>query len=126
MARSASAEIKVGAAEFRAEHLGNSNCETIEVDAAAGEFTLDFTGEWQHSGTTNADITIGLGDLELRFPSHLGVAMSLDRFLASFDDAGFVKRGDTFYSTGYDDAPAKLHIDLKAVVGDVDVVWVQR
>ncbi len=119
-------EIKVGAAKFRAEHLGNSNCETIEVDAAAGEFTLDFTGEWQHSGTTNADITIGLGDLELRFPSHLGVAISLDRFLASFDDAGFVKRGDTFYSTGYDDAPAKLHIDLKAVVGDVDVVWVQR
>ena len=119
-------EIKVGAAEFRGERLGNSNCDTIDVDAAAGKFTLDFTGEWQHSGTTNADITIGLGDLELRFPSHLGVTISLDRFLASFDDAGFVKRGDTFYSTGYDDAPAKLHIDLKAVVGDVDVVWVQR
>lgn len=119
-------EIKVGAAEFRAERLGNSNCGSIEVDAAAGEITLDFTGEWQHTGTTNADVTIGLGDLELRFPSHLGVSITLDRFLASFDDAGFVKRGDKFFSTGYDEAPAKLHIELKAVVGDVDVVWVQR
>ena len=119
-------EIKVGAARFRAERLGNSNCEAIEVDAAVGEITLDFAGEWQHSGITNADVTIGLGDLELRFPSHLGVSISLDRFLASFDDAGFVKRGDAYYSTGYDDAPAKLHLELKAVVGDVDVVWVQR
>jgi len=119
-------ELKVGAAQFRADRLGNSNCEHIEVDAAAGDITLDFTGEWQHHGETYAAVTIGLGSLSLRFPSHLGVAIELDRFLASFDRAGFVKRGDTYVSEGYDRAASRLNLKLKAVFGDVDVVWVPR
>jgi N-terminal domain of toast_rack, DUF2154 len=118
-------ELNVGAAEFVADRLGNANCEHFEVNAAAGKLELDFTGEWQHRGTTTAKITIGLGGLELRFPSRLGVAIELDRFLASFEKAGFEKRGDTYYSSGYDAAPSKLHIELKAVMGDVNVVWVK-
>jgi hypothetical protein len=119
-------EINVGAAEFRADRLGNSNCEHIDVDAAAGGITLDFTGEWQHTGVTTAEVTIGLGNLNLRFPSHLGVAIELERFLASFDRAGFVKRGDRYVSEGYDQAESRLDLRLKAVFGDVNVVWVPQ
>lgn len=118
-------DINVGAAEFEASGLGNSNCERIEFDGAAGKLALDFTGEWQHAGTTNAEINIGLGGLTLTFPSHLGVHIELNRFLASFDEDGFTRRGDGYYSANYDDARAKLDIHLKAMVGDVAVRWVK-
>ena len=64
--------------------------------------------------------------MKLRFPSHLGVALSLNRFLASFDASGFVKRGDTYYSENYDSAVARLDLNIEAAIGDIEVVWVPR
>lgn len=119
-------EIAVAAAQFTAERLGNSNCEEIRFKGGAGELTMDFTGEWQQSGEARAVIGIGLGALTLRFPSHLGVALTMSRFLASFDESGFQKRGDTYYSDGYDATDAKLALDVEAALGDINVVWVPR
>jgi hypothetical protein len=62
----------------------------------------------------------------MRFPSHLGVAVTLERFLATFDRSGFIKRGDVYYSSNYDEAAAKLKLDIHAVLGDINVVWVPR
>jgi hypothetical protein len=119
-------EIAVAAAQFTAEKLGNSNCEEIRFKGGAGELTMDFTGEWQRRGETKAVIGVGLGALTLRFPSHLGVALTMSRFLASFDESGFRKRGDTYFSDGYDSAEAKLALDVEAALGDIKVVWVPR
>ena len=116
--------VAMGAAEFSAERLGNSNCADMEFEGAAGAFTLDFTGEWQRQGEAEARVKVGVGALELRFPSRLGVALSLNRFLASFDRSGFEKRGDTYYSSNYDTAQTKLKLDVKAVLGHIEVVWV--
>ena len=118
--------IAMGAAEFSAEQLGNSNCAEMSFEGAAGALTLDFTGEWQHQGETSARVKLGFGTLKLRFPSHLGVAISLNRFLASFDRSGFVKRGDRYYSSNYDSASATLDLDISAAVGDIEVMWVPR
>lgn len=116
--------IQVAAAEFIAEGLGNSNCERIEFQGGAGDLTMDFTGEWQHQGVTAADVRLGFGALTLRFPSQLGVSITLSRFLASFDPSGFEKRGDVYYSSNYESAAAKLDLRVQAALGDVDVVWV--
>ncbi len=116
--------VEVGAAELRIEGLGNSNCAEIDIKGAAGSLLLDFTGEWQHEGITEADVKIGLGELTLRFPSNLGVSISVKRFLASFDREGFRRDGDRYLSTNYEDARARLHIDLHAVIGDIEVEWV--
>jgi hypothetical protein len=118
--------VLVGAAEFEAEHLGNANCQVMEFEGAAGTFTLDFTGEWQHRGETAAKVKLGVGALTLRFPAHLGVAVSLNRFLATFERSGFIKRDDVFYSSNYDSAAARLHLDIDAAFGDINVVWVPR
>ena len=116
--------VVMGAAEFKIEGLGNSNCGEMQFEGAAGSFALDFTGEWQHLGETTARIKLGVGALALRFPSHLGVAISLDRFLATFDGSGFTKRGNIYYSTNYDAAAAKLRLDINAAFGDINVEWV--
>ena len=118
--------VVMGAAEFSAQQLGNSNCAEMTFEGAAGALALDFTGEWQHRATTETRIKLGFGALKLRFPSHLGVALSLNRFLASFDASGFVKRGDTYYSENYDSAVARLDLNIEAAIGDIEVVWVPR
>jgi hypothetical protein len=115
--------VVMGAADFDAVGLGNANCAEMEFEGAAGSFTLDFTGEWQREGTTSAKVDLGVGSLNLRFPSHLGVAVSLDRFLATFERTGFTKRGDVYYSSNYDNAAAKLRLDISAAFGDINVEW---
>ena len=100
-------------------------CE-LSFEGAAGALALDFSGEWQHEGTTATRVKLGFGTLKLQFPSHLGVAISIKRFLASFDASGFVKRGDRYYSSNYDSATAHLELDIDAVLGDIEVVWVPR
>ncbi len=118
--------VETGAAEFRVHELGNSNCGEMEFAGAAGTFTLDFTGEWQHQGRTNAKIKLGVGALTLRFPEDLGVAVSLDRFLTTFDRAEFTKRGDMYYSNNYNEAAAQLHLEINAAFGDINVEWLSR
>ncbi len=119
-------QVTTGAAEFRIHGLGNSNCGTMEFEGAAGTFMLDFTGEWQHHGETDAKVKLGVGALTLRFPEDLGVAVSLDRFLATFDRSEFTKRGGMYYSRNYDTAAAKLNLEIHAAFGDIDVEWVGR
>jgi len=119
-------QVTMGAAEFSAEQLGNSNCAELRFEGAAGTLALDFSGEWQHDGKTAAQVKLGFGTLNLQFPSHLGVAISIKRFLASFDRSGFVRRGDMYYSRNYESATVQLDLDIDAVLGDIEVVWLPR
>ncbi len=118
--------VKTGAAEFRVEGIGNSRCRRVLFAGGAGDITLDFTGEWDATTQMDADIKLTFGALRLRLPRAIGVSVGVERLLASFDAAGFTKRGSQYVSEGYDRAAAKLHVSLKAVVGDIDVVWVDR
>ena len=121
-----SLELTVAAAEFYAESLGNSLCEHTRFTGGVGDITLDFTGEWSGGETRHAEIELGLGQLTLRLPRHLGVEIEVDRFLASFDRAGFRKRGSRYRSEGYEDATTRLRISIRAVLGDIDIEWVER
>jgi hypothetical protein len=124
--RCSTLHLKTGAAEFRAERLGNARCQHIVFTGGVGDVTLDFTGEWTYQRTTyEADIKLGLGQLTLRLPKNLGIAIEVDRFLATFERARLTKMGSSYLSYGYDAASTKLHITLKAVLGDIDIEWVE-
>jgi uncharacterized protein YaiE (UPF0345 family) len=117
-------ELEVGAAEIDVTGLGNARCEHITVTGGVGEVRLDFTGSWPESAATDAEVTIGLGTLTMRFPEGLGVAIDVERFLASFEDAGFARQGSRYVSAGFEEAGARLEIHLKAIFGDVNVEWI--
>lgn len=117
-------ELEAGAAEIDVTGLGNSRCEHITVSGGVGEVLLDFTGRWLEASATDAEVTIGLGALTMRFPEGLGVAIEVERFLASFEDRGFVRQGSRYISAGFEEAGAQIAIRLKAVFGDVNVEWV--
>ena len=114
--------IEAGAAEFNAADLANANCARITFKGGVGGMTLDFGGTWHRSAT--ASLEVGIGSLNLRLPRDVGVSVRLNRFLASFDAAGFEKRGGTYYSANWDNARYRLTLDVNASLGGVDVAWI--
>ena len=117
-----SLSFEAGAAEFDAVALGNANCRHLQFDGGLGAVTLDFTGEWRSDAT--ADLHVQVGTLKLRLPRGLGVVISLDRFLASFDQSGFTKRGDVYYSDNFSTAAHHLNVTVESALGGIQVEWV--
>jgi hypothetical protein len=115
---------EVGAIALSAEHLGNARCRRIGLKGGAADITLDLTGAWPESFEADVEMAVGVGSVTLVLPEGLGVAVEMDRFLASFDQAGLRRRGDRYYSAAYETASTKLHINAKTVVGNVAVRWV--
>ncbi len=113
---------QAGAAEFDALALGNAHCRQIVFDGGLGAVNLDFTGDWR--GDADADLHVQVGTLSLRLPRDLGVQISLARFLASFDQSGFTKRGDVYYSDNYATATHHLSVNVESAIGGIQVEWV--
>jgi hypothetical protein len=112
---------EVGAAQFTATDLGNSACRTMSFRGGVGDVTLNFDGDWRRSA--EASVKIGIGSLKLLLPRDLGVAITLSRFLASFDHEGFTKRGGVYYSPNYATATYRLNLGVDAAFGGIEVHW---
>ncbi|MBW8838345.1 MAG: hypothetical protein JF602_00600 [Gemmatimonadetes bacterium] len=91
------------------------------VEGGVGSVTLDFGGAWTSSAQVS--VRMAMGQLTLRLPRRLGVRVTMDRFLSSFDPAGMVRQGNTFTSPGYDRADRTLDLEVTAAVGGVRVEW---
>lgn len=121
LSRCRSMEITAGAAELTVLGLGNSRCDRFALEGGMGKVTLDFAGAWTTS--TEAEIKMAVGEVTLRLPRKVGVRLTLDRFLASFESAGLIRTGNAYQSPGYDRAERRLNIDLTTAVGGVRVEW---
>ncbi len=117
-------EFAVGAAQLTVMQLGNARCKVIEFAGGAGKMTLDFTGDWDSGLHPTAEIAVGLGTLTLRLPRDLGVTVDLDRLFAGFESAGFSKQGDEYRSLDYESARNRLHLNITAALGTINVEWV--
>jgi hypothetical protein len=116
---------EVGAADFEVVNLGNSRCSSITLEGGVGKIALDLAGDWPAGEDIHVAVSVGLGAVRLRIPKALGVRLDVDRFLATVDRAGFVKRGSSYYTPDFDAAPVKIALDVKAVLGSIDVDWVR-
>ena len=116
--------LEVGAIDLTTEKLGNARCGQIEFKGGASSVVLDLTGQWPE-GTSNVDVTVGIGSVTLRLPQSAGVEASVDRFLTTFDRSGLLRRGSAYYSTNWDSAKTRLHLNVKAAMGEVNVEWVK-
>jgi hypothetical protein len=120
-ARCRDAVLSSGAAELTVLGLGNSRCDRVAFEGGVGQVTLDFGGAWASS--SRVSVKMALGAVVLRLPRQVGVRLTLDKFLATFDPEGFVRRGNAYLSPGYDQAPRHLDIDITTAVGGVTVEW---
>jgi hypothetical protein len=121
-ARIGELDLAAGAADFSAYGLGNARFDHLIFQGAVGDITLDFTGAWTADG--EATIKMGLGELTLRVPHDLGVRIRKSGFLAAFDKDGFQKVDGAFQTLNWESARYKLDIELKAVLGAIDVEFV--
>jgi hypothetical protein len=115
------AVLSSGAAELTVLGLGNSRCDRVAFEGGVGQVTLDFSGAWTSS--SHVSVKMALGAVALRLPRQVGVRLSLDKFFATFDPEGFVRRGNAYLSPGYDQAARHLDIDITTAVGGVTVQW---
>ncbi len=120
--RCRSAVFAAGAADLSVLRLGNSRCETVKVEGGVGKLTLDFGGVW--TTTQKADLSLSMGELRLRLPKRAPVRITMDRFLASFEPEGLVRRGASWVTRDFDPAQPHLDITLTCSVGAVRVEWV--
>jgi hypothetical protein len=110
---------QVGAASLKVARLANANADHIRVQAGVGSVDLDFSGRW----TQDIDLTLemALGSARLRVPRDVGVQLEAKRFLASYERAGLVKRGDVWVSENWDTAPFKLRIRSQMTIGKFEL-----
>jgi len=117
------ASVSAGAAEVSVFGLGNSRCDLVEFEGGMGRVLLDFTGAW----TSNAQVEVkmAMGELTLRLPRRVGVRLTMDKFLSSFEPSGLVRRGDSFVSPNYDGAQHRLDLALTTAMGGVRIDWTE-
>jgi hypothetical protein len=120
--RCRTADISAGAAEISLLALGNSRCDRLKVEGGVGRMTLDFSGAWTSS--QRAELSLAVTELRLRLPRKVGVRITMDRFLASFEPDGLLRQRDAWISPDYDKAERHLEIGLRTTVGAVRVDWI--
>jgi len=121
--RCRAATFGAGAAELSVLGLGNSRCDRIAFEGGVGRVTLDFGGAWTSS--SRVEVKMALGEVALRLPRQVGVRITLDKFLTTFEPQGLVRRGTSYLSPGYDQAARHLDIDVTTAVGGVTATWLE-
>ncbi|KPL00590.1 MAG: hypothetical protein AMJ91_04070 [candidate division Zixibacteria bacterium SM23_73_3] len=115
--------IDVGASQLTITGLGNANFDEFSFDGGVGDFTLDFTGEFEHRAYV--DIEVGLGSLTILVPKDAGVQIkSESSFLSSFsvDKRDFDEIEDDLYeSDNFGQSKKELIFDIEVGLGSVKV-----
>jgi hypothetical protein len=113
--------LNAGAAEFAAAGLGNSRCRRVLFEGGVGAVALDLTGAW--ADDAEIAVKIAVGKLALRLPLGVGVRITMDKFLSSFQPSGFTHDGKVYLSDNYATAARKLSLNVTSAVGGVEVEW---
>lgn len=120
--RCASAEFSAGAADVQVIGISNARCDQLRFEGGMGRVVLDFRGAAiPHS---HVALKLAVGEVTLRLPRSLGVQLTLDRLLSTFQPAGLRRHGSVYQSDNYRNAARHLDIDVNNAVGGVRIEWV--
>lgn len=117
------AAFSAGAAEVSVLGLGNSRCDEIVFEGGMGTVLLDFSGTW--SSSARVEVKMAVGEITLRLPRRVGIRLTMDKFLSSFEPTGLVRRGDAFVSPNSDRAEPRLDLNLTTAMGGVRIEWAE-
>jgi hypothetical protein len=111
--------VNAGAGNVDLDVSGSQSLTTLDFNMGAGEITLDLTGEWQDD--LAATIKGGVGEMNLRLPSDVGVRVNVDTGVGSVDISGLTKDGDIYTNDAYGDSDVTLRIDIDGGVGQINL-----
>jgi hypothetical protein len=112
-------DIDAGAGEVSVDLSGASSLTRLNVDIGAGKLTLDLTGDWQED--LDAKIEGGVGGATLRLPRGVGVRVEAEGGLGAINARGLTKDGSAYVNDAYGQSDVTLRIDVEAGVGAIDL-----
>ena len=66
----------------------------------------------------------GVGQADVRVPQDIGVVAEAKGAIGEVTVHGMRKRGDRWYSYGYDESPVTIRLDIKGGIGTIRIVSV--
>ena len=100
--------------------LGSLTLEHVQVDAGAGEFTLDLRGTPKHSYDVRVNASVGQTNIHL--PKGAAIVATASATVGGVNVSGLEKRGDgTWINPGHEQEPVTIHVDVKGGVGQIEL-----
>lgn len=113
-------DLDVGAAEMKFTHAGNARARRAQFNVGVGSLDYDLDGAWD--GDADLSVSLALGKFTLRVPADAGVRVTASTFLVDFARDGLEKRGNAWYSNGYDSAKRRVTVAVSAALGEFKLV----
>lgn len=114
-------EVDAGAANLKLRKLGNAHFDQMNFTGGAGNFDLDFSGDWQESARVSIDA--GLSNLTLVVPHDVGVKVNTDdKALANVNARGLQRRGSAWVNDAYDESELELIINIDIGLGNLTLI----
>lgn len=114
-------EVDAGAASVKMRGLGNAHIDQMNFTGGAGNFNLDFSGNWQESARVSIDA--GLSNLTLTVPRDVGVRVNTgDKPLANVNTEGFRREGKAWVNDAYGQSELELIIFIDIGLGNLTLI----
>ncbi len=114
-------DINSGVGDLTIRSIGNARVNRIRLKGGIGKTELDFTGDWE-DWSTDAEITVGVGKVNLLIPRELAVEIRSDgSFLSNVSAPGFEKSGNRYTRDPDGAGREKIIIRIQSGVGGVTV-----
>jgi hypothetical protein len=114
-------EVNAGAANLKMNDLGNAHFDQMSFTGGAGNFDLDFSGNWQESARVSIDA--GLSNLTLVLPSDIGVKVDTgDKALANVNARGLRREGTAWVNDAYGEEELELIITVDIGLGNLTLI----
>ena len=110
-------EIEAGAGEFNV-NLANTSIPSLKVSAGVGSLTINLTGN--RTQNLDADISGGIGDLNLVLPRKVGVRVKASG-LGSIESGSLRKQGGYYINDAYGKTTSSLNINVSAGLGSIKI-----
>jgi hypothetical protein len=114
-------EVDAGAANLKMRKLGNAHFDHMNFTGGAGNFDLDFSGDWQESARVSIDA--GLSNLTLVVPRDVGVKVNAgDKALTNVNARDLRRRGSAWVNDAYGESELELIINVDLGLGNLTLV----
>lgn len=112
-------DVQLAAGDFTLDLNDNRSLQHLEFDMGAGNVTIDLNGAW----TENVDVDFqgGIGQTTLRLPKDIGVYITVNKALGRINASGLTKQGDAYVNEAYGKSDVTLEINIQAGIGQINL-----
>jgi hypothetical protein len=103
---------ETGASDVKLTTLGNANFNSLIFESGAGNYELDFSGEWKRDAT--AFIETGLSNMTITVPDNVNVTVIVDEGFTNITDRGNWSQSGNEYTNNGDGPRFTINVQIGA------------